>query len=173
MHAVGEWEECDELLPTLPGCVTGVVAKARMGKGQVVSVQCSTCLRVFTGRTIIALRSINFAPTPPAVHHEPFRRCADCREAGRLPEDADVLRGQQRCMERERQEIVRSDDYRKALRVESSIRSSPQEREIAYNRMVDMLKAADERGLQRWAEKCADSTPSLTARNAGQLPATG
>ena len=173
MHAVGEWEECDELLPTLPGCVTGVVAKARMRKGQVVSVQCSTCLRVFTRRTIIALRSINFAPTPPTVHHEPFRRCADCREAGRLPDDADVLREQQRCMEFERQKVARSDDYRKTLQAEMSICSSPKEREAAYRRMVDMLKAAEERGMQRWAEQCADSTPSLTARNAGQLPATG
>lgn len=173
MHAVGEWEECDEPLPTLPGCVTGVVAKARMGKGQVVSVQCSTCLRVFTGRMIDGTRNVSFAPTPPVVGPEPFRRCAECREAGRLPEDADALRGQQRCMKFERQEIVRSDDYLKALRVESSIHSSPQEREAAYNLMVDMLKSADDRGMQRWEEKCADSTPSLTARNVGQLLATG
>ena len=157
MHAVGEWEECDELLPTLPGCVTGVVAKARMGKGQVASVQCSTCLRVFTGWTIIALRSINFAPTPPAVHHEPFRRCADCREAGRLPENAHVLRGQQRCMERERQEIVRSDDYSKALQVESSIHSSPQEREAAYKLMQDILRMANEKGMKKWRQKHGSS----------------
>lgn len=174
MHAVGEWESHDGPLPTVEGCVDGITYKGFDDLGRtIITAQCSTCYRTYTDLMVLALRAVSFARQGEFGGAEPFRRCAECREAGILPENADALRGQQRCMKFERQKIVRSDDYRKALQVESSIHSSPQEREIAYHRMVDMLKTADDRGMQRWAEKCADSTPSLTARNAGQLPATG
>ena len=152
MHAVEGWEDCDEVLPTVPGCVVGIVAKAKGSRGTVLSAQCSTCLRVFTGPMIQACRSVNFAPHKPYSAAEPFRRCAECREADRLPDNADELRERERLQHSERGEVVRSDVWREACLIEGRISSTPEERNAAMQAMRTMLQEAHLRAEQRWLD---------------------
>lgn len=91
------WEDHDGPLPTLPGCIGGIIAMRLPPQKKYATVQCSACCRTVTDLLICAVTEINFArgyeiPGSGGRWSEPgtlmYRRCRDCRVAGRHPEGA-------------------------------------------------------------------------------------
>lgn len=63
-------------LPTVPGCVSGVVDR-EPGRA---TIQCSVCHRTATGATIFAVNWAEFVNDDNALPHiVRYRRCGDCR----------------------------------------------------------------------------------------------
>lgn len=88
------WQNHDELLPTLPGKVSGVISlEPRQGRsGSILTLQCAACLRTVTDIAILAVNQINFAAgyelsggLMSVNGTVPYRRCLDCRTADRHP----------------------------------------------------------------------------------------
>ena len=89
------WEDYDGPLPTLPGCTDGIIEQFPCGGRLMATVQCSACYRTVTDLLIVAVSEVNFGrgyeiPGSGGRWSEPgtlpYRRCRDCRTAGRHPE---------------------------------------------------------------------------------------
>lgn len=71
-------------LPTVEGCASGIVAR----DGASLTAQCSVCHRTATGARavdVIVVGRWKFSPDDGVNGWTEYRRCPDCRAAGRHP----------------------------------------------------------------------------------------
>ena len=71
------------LLPTLAGRVSGVVGHHLRDW----TVQCQVCQGTATGHLIFVVNWANFTPDEGHRGTTRYRRCIDCRKAGKHPEE--------------------------------------------------------------------------------------
>lgn len=84
------WEPQGGLLPTAPGKAPGIISAKRDAGGLLLTIQCSACWTTVTGYGILAVRAIDFSPDPGVPGWLPYRRCAQCREARKHPNEGTV-----------------------------------------------------------------------------------
>lgn len=75
---------CDEILPTMPGKVSGVIEHDPHAHW--VKVQCAVCRVLISGSTILAVGQCKFWPDAGTPGHTTYRRCRDCRDDRLHPE---------------------------------------------------------------------------------------
>lgn len=161
----GEWDYPGRVLPTLEGCVSGIIARdvdPEKPHRKLLTVQCSTCHATYTDHQIFAVQAINFARTPQGGYTfgtEPFRRCSTCREKGREPDNAAYLRHVNKLQENARCSLIRSDKFRELQ--DRTLRAQGPERSVLQTQLEDMLRKAYEA-----AEAEADATWETTGKSA-------
>lgn len=161
----GQWLNPGHELPTLDDCVTGVVGLAPDPDNpsrNLMTVQCSTCHATYTDSGILAVRAINFA-RPSGFGHEPFRRCATCRDEDRQPDAVEYLRHIQRVREKARGALTRSEKFRELQN--RSLKARGAEHIRLHAQLEDMLRqcdnAAREEAEASWQDQAA--SPAATA----------
>ena len=84
------WEPQGGLLPTAQGKSPGIISAKRDTGGLLLTIQCSSCWTTVTGYGILAVRAIDFSADPGVSGYLPYRRCQQCREARKHPNEGTV-----------------------------------------------------------------------------------